>query len=66
MWTGDSNNAYCLLGIFGLYISLVYGEGKDYAIKRPQKKVQEAAKDNAGISASNAKTHSRGQEEGLN
>ena len=37
-------------------MSLIYGEGKDNAMKRLQKKVQEASEDITGASASNTKT----------
>ncbi|KAF2626317.1 HET-domain-containing protein [Macroventuria anomochaeta] len=60
--TREEDGAYCLLGIFGIYMSLIYGEGKDNAIKRLQKKIQEATEDIAGVSVSNIKIHSRDQE----
>ncbi|KAF2621589.1 HET-domain-containing protein [Macroventuria anomochaeta] len=37
--TREEDGAYCLLGIFGIYMSLIYGEGKDNAIKRLQKQL---------------------------
>jgi hypothetical protein len=63
--TREEDKAYCLLGIFSIYMSLIYGEGKDNAIKRLQKKVQEASEDIAGVSASNTKTRSQNQGERL-
>jgi hypothetical protein len=63
--TREEDGAYCLLGVFGIYMSLIYGEGKDHAIKRLQKKVQDASEDITGAYANNAKTHSRSQEERL-
>ncbi|KAH8719160.1 hypothetical protein GQ44DRAFT_687973 [Phaeosphaeriaceae sp. PMI808] len=63
--TRGEDGAYCLLGIFGIYMTLIYGEGKDNAIKRLQKKVQEASEDIAGASVNNTKTRSRSQEERL-
>ncbi|KAI2486063.1 multiple ankyrin repeats single kh domain protein [Pyrenophora tritici-repentis] len=60
--TREEDGAYCLLGIFGIYMSLIYGEGKDNAIKRLQRKVQEASEDIAGASVNNTKTRSRSQE----
>jgi hypothetical protein len=32
--TRDEDGAYCLLGIFGIFIPLIYGEGKEHALKR--------------------------------
>ncbi|KAF2627576.1 ankyrin, partial [Macroventuria anomochaeta] len=43
--TREEDEVYCLLGIFGIYMSLIYGEGKDNATKRLQKKIQEASGD---------------------
>jgi hypothetical protein len=63
--TREEDGAYCLLGIFGTYMSLIYGEGKDNAIKRLQKQIQDAIEDDAGNSMSNTKSHSQGQEERL-
>jgi hypothetical protein len=43
--TREEDGAYCLLGVFGVYMSLIYGEGKDNAIKRLQKEVRESCED---------------------
>ena len=59
--TREEDGAYCLLGIFGIYMSLIYGEGKDNAIKRLRRKVQEASE----TSEDDTKTRSRSQEERL-
>jgi hypothetical protein len=56
--TRKEDGAYCLLGIFGISMSLIYSEGEDNAIKRLQRKVQEASEDDN-------KTRSRSQEERL-
>ncbi|KAF2260607.1 HET-domain-containing protein [Lojkania enalia] len=37
--TRKEDRAYSLLGIFGIYMSLIYGEGEDNAFKRLQKKI---------------------------
>jgi hypothetical protein len=37
--TEDEDGAYCLLGIFNIFIPLIYGEGKDSALKRLQREV---------------------------
>jgi hypothetical protein len=36
--------AYCLLGIFGVFMPLIYGEGKDHAIRRLRREIDEASK----------------------
>jgi len=38
--------AYCLLGIFGVFMPLIYGEGKAHAVHRPKKEIAEAANRN--------------------
>jgi hypothetical protein len=37
--TKDEDRAYCLLGIFSIFMPLIYGEGKDSALKRLQREV---------------------------
>jgi hypothetical protein len=37
--TEDEDGAYCLLGIFNIFLPLIYGEGKDSARKRLQKEI---------------------------
>jgi hypothetical protein len=37
--TKDEDGAYCLLGIFSIFIPLIYGEGKEHALKRLQREV---------------------------
>jgi hypothetical protein len=34
--------AYCLLGIFGVFIPLIYGEGREHAIRRLRQHIEEA------------------------
>jgi hypothetical protein len=63
--TREEDGAYCLLGIFGIYMPLIYGEGKDHAMKRLKKKVQDASEDVTGAHRNNTKTHSQSQEERL-
>ncbi|PSN64889.1 HET-domain-containing protein [Corynespora cassiicola Philippines] len=43
--TREEDGAYCLLGIFGICMTLRYTEGKDRAIKRLRQKVQKPMKD---------------------
>lgn len=37
--TVEEDQVYCLLGIFGIYMSVIYGEGLDHAIKRLRKEI---------------------------
>lgn len=53
--TREEDGAYCLLGIFGIYMSLIYGEGKDNAIKRLKKTIQESCEDFASGSDGRSK-----------
>lgn len=39
----EEDMVYSLLGIFNVYMSLIYGEGKDNALKRLQKEMQESS-----------------------
>ncbi|RII22710.1 hypothetical protein CUC08_Gglean013428 [Alternaria sp. MG1] len=43
--TREEDSAYCLLGVFGICMTLRYTEGKDRAIKRLRQKVQRPMKD---------------------
>ena len=42
--TRKEDKAYSLLGIFGIYMSLIYGEGEEHAFKRLQKEIGEVSK----------------------
>ena len=37
--TRGEDQAYCLLGIFDVYMPLIYGEGKENALRRLRKKI---------------------------
>ena len=37
--TKDEDSAYCLLGIFNIFMPLIYGEGKDSSLKRLQREI---------------------------
>lgn len=37
--TEDEDGAYCLLGIFNVFMPLIYGEGKDSALKRLDREI---------------------------
>lgn len=38
--TVEEDRAYCLLGIFGVFLPLIYGEGEKYALQRLREEVQ--------------------------
>jgi hypothetical protein len=40
--TVKEDKAYCLLGIFGVFLPLIYGEGEEHAFRRLRKEIQEA------------------------
>jgi len=47
--TIKEDKAYCLLGIFGVFMPLIYGEGEDHAFLRLKEEVQKlAARDKQG------------------
>jgi hypothetical protein len=39
--TRDEDWAYCLLGIFGVFMPLIYGEGRENAIRRLKKEIRD-------------------------
>jgi tetratricopeptide (TPR) repeat protein len=42
--TKGEDGAYCLLGIFGIFLPLIYGEGREHALKRLEKEVNDSFK----------------------
>jgi hypothetical protein len=38
--TVEEDRAYCLLGLFGVFLPLIYGEGEKHAFKRLRKEIQ--------------------------
>ena len=46
--------AYCLLGIFGVFTYLNYGEGRDNAFKRLKKVIEEDLRESSQIPEANA------------
>ena len=40
--TQEEDWAYCLLGIFGIFMPLIYGEGKVHAVRRLRKEIADA------------------------
>lgn len=47
--TREEDMAYSLLGIFNIHILLLYGEGKEKALKRLQKEIKESLGDVAAV-----------------
>ncbi|KAF2819108.1 HET-domain-containing protein, partial [Ophiobolus disseminans] len=43
--TRAEDAAYCLLGVFGIHMPLIYGEGQDRALNRLRKEITESMKD---------------------
>ncbi|PQE23357.1 hypothetical protein CJF32_00009416 [Rutstroemia sp. NJR-2017a WRK4] len=43
--TREEDSAYCLLGIFGVFVPLIYGEGREHAIARLKKEVYNSFSD---------------------
>lgn len=54
--TREEDWAYCLLGIFGIFMPLIYGEGKAHAVRRLKKEIAEARNSSDG-SKLQAKEH---------
>jgi hypothetical protein len=52
--TREEDWAYCLLGIFGVFMSLIYGEGKAHAVHRLRKAIADA------IHSDNTSKHQEG------
>ncbi|KAM7195080.1 P-loop containing nucleoside triphosphate hydrolase protein, partial [Rhypophila sp. PSN 637] len=51
--TYEEDWAYCLLGIFGVFMLPNYGEGKDYAVRRLRKEIDEVSGSEQSESRSN-------------
>jgi hypothetical protein len=47
--TLKEDKVYCLLGIFGVFLSLIYGEGEDYATLRLKEEIQKRQQGQAKI-----------------
>ncbi|USP72913.1 vegetative incompatibility protein HET-E-1 [Curvularia clavata] len=46
--TEEEDGAYCLFGIFNVTLPLIYGEGKERALKRLKKEIEEVSEDIGG------------------
>ncbi|KAL1598065.1 hypothetical protein SLS59_007075 [Nothophoma quercina] len=63
--TRPEDGAYCLLGIFDIHFPLIYGEGKEKALKRLRKEIRESVEGFANVSGDNANTRTRSHQEKL-
>lgn len=54
--TRPEDGAYCLLGIFDIHLPLIYGEGKEGALKRLKREMRESAEGFADVWVDNADT----------
>jgi hypothetical protein len=63
--TRDEDGAYCLLGIFGCHLPLIYGEGREKALKRLKREIMGASEDTAMASVDNTSIRDQDQEERL-
>jgi hypothetical protein len=45
--TRPEDGAYCLLGMFDIHLPLIYGEGKEKALRRLRKAIRESSEDDA-------------------
>ncbi|KAK0644374.1 hypothetical protein B0T16DRAFT_460436 [Cercophora newfieldiana] len=53
--TLEEDEAYCLLGVFGIFMPLIYGEGKAHATRRLRKEIADATSRSSGALGSQAK-----------
>ena len=51
--TIEEDQVYCLLGIFDVYLPLIYGEGKEHAFRRLQDEIDKRSGDTQGNSTEN-------------
>jgi hypothetical protein len=52
--TREEDMAYCLLGVFDIQMPLIYGEGREKAIKRLHKAIRDSLNEGAGTPLENA------------
>ncbi|KAL7790606.1 hypothetical protein V8C43DRAFT_71599 [Trichoderma afarasin] len=54
--TLEEDWAYCLLGIFGIFMPMIYGEGKTNAVRRLKKEIADATSHDDGPSSQTAES----------
>ncbi|KAF2728404.1 HET-domain-containing protein, partial [Polyplosphaeria fusca] len=59
------DESYCLLGIFDIHMPLIYGEGKEKALKRLQKEVKESQGETAANLSHNIKANNPARDASL-
>lgn len=59
----DEDAVYCLLGIFDIQMALIYGEGRQKALKRLHKEIREALEDARVIPLCDNTSRDQGQDE---
>jgi nucleoside phosphorylase len=59
--TRDEDGAYCLFGMFGCHLPLIYGEGKAKALHRLRREIEAASEDIRGTSSSATRTQMQRQ-----
>ncbi|KAF2818593.1 HET-domain-containing protein [Ophiobolus disseminans] len=60
--TREEDMVYSLFGVFNVHMPLIYGEGKDKALKRLQKEIRESSGDAVATLAPHAKANSTSRE----
>ena len=60
--TREEDGAYCLLGILDCYLPLIYGEGKESALRRLRRNIRERSPNVADASMDDSETDERGRE----
>jgi hypothetical protein len=63
--TRPEDGAYCLLGIFDIHLPLIYGEGKEKALKRLKKEIRESSENSLDDSVENTDDLTLSQRERL-
>jgi hypothetical protein len=57
--TVKEDRAYCLLGIFGVFLPVIRGEGEDHAMRRLRKEIQEQQQESMTEQASSGRHNTR-------
>jgi hypothetical protein len=57
--TKAEDKAYCLLGLFRVFLSLIYGEGQSSAMRRLRKEIQEPTSTEPQPTGNFSQSHSR-------
>jgi hypothetical protein len=63
--TREEDGAYCLFGMFGCHLPLIYSEGKEKALNQLKREIEAASEDVRGTSLGTTQTQKRSREERL-